>query len=119
MFKLQIVSAEDDREPADVVQMPGGGPLEVDFVDAATAAAVRHQAHPLDQLAFKQSLEEAIVRQGVGVFRTEAQVRRAIQQGLSEALQYQERTIRESIARGLDEAIRALKERTRALIRTR
>jgi hypothetical protein len=60
LFWLQIV----DRSGV-VVQLPGGGPLERDLIRSCT---------------------EAIVKRGVGVFRTEAHVKQAIAQGITEAI---------------------------------
>lgn len=60
LFLLQIV----DRQGA-VVRLPGGGRLERDLVDACT---------------------RVIVSKGVGVFRTEAHVREAIREGMTEAI---------------------------------
>jgi hypothetical protein len=61
VFLLQIVSAKDGT----VATLPAGGPLERDLVQCCTAA---------------------IVKRGVGVFRSEAHVRQAIAEGIAEAL---------------------------------
>ena len=61
LFLLQIV----DVRTGDVVQLPAGGALERDLI---------------------QSCTDAIVARGVGLFRTEAQVRQAIQDGMTEAI---------------------------------
>ena len=58
---LQIIH-DDGR----VLQLKAGGPLEADLVAACTAA---------------------IVAKGVGILRTEAQVKRAIAAGIREAIQ--------------------------------
>lgn len=60
-FLLQIVDAQRRH----VVTLPAGGDLERDLIQACT---------------------DAIVAKGVGVFRTEAQVRTAIDAGITEAL---------------------------------
>ena len=60
-FLLQIV----DTETGTVVQLPSGGVLEADLIRACT---------------------EAAVTRGVGLFKIEAQVRRAIERGFREVL---------------------------------
>jgi hypothetical protein len=60
LFLLQIVKPDGT-----VVQMPGGGPLERDLVRACT---------------------DAIVAKGVGLFKTEAQVKAAIEAGIAETI---------------------------------
>jgi hypothetical protein len=60
-FWLQVA----DRDGV-VWKTPFGAPMERDLIQAMTAA---------------------IVAKGVGVFRTEAQVRRAIEQGMTETVQ--------------------------------
>lgn len=60
MFLLQIV-----RPDGSVVQFPGGGPLEVEFIETATAA---------------------IVAKGVGVGKSEAHVADDIRAGLTETI---------------------------------
>ena len=60
IFLLQLVDARTGR----VVTFPGGGPIERDLLTDAT---------------------DRIVSKGVGIFRTEAQVRRAVEAGLREA----------------------------------
>ena len=62
IFLLQIVEAQS---PHPVVRIPGGGPLERDLITACTAA---------------------IVEKGVGLFRTEARVKQAILEGLTETI---------------------------------
>ena len=62
VFLLQIVKAE---APHDVVRLHGGGPLERDLIALCT---------------------KAIVARGVGVFRTEKQVAKAIAEGLEAAI---------------------------------
>ena len=62
LYLLQIVDAS---APHAVVRIPAGGPLERDLVQICT---------------------EAIVSQGVGIFRTEAHVRKAIHAGITEAI---------------------------------
>ena len=62
LYLLQIVDA---AAPHAVVRIPAGGLLERDLVHVCT---------------------EAIVSKGVGFFRTEAQVRRAIEQGITDAI---------------------------------
>lgn len=61
-FLLQIVDADD---PHAVVRFPAGGPLERDFIDAC---------------------RQAIVAKGVGFGKTEAQVDRAIMDGLTDVI---------------------------------
>lgn len=60
VFLLQIV----DRQGS-VVRLPGGGVLERDLIDACT---------------------RAIVARGVGVLRTEAHVRQAITDGITDTI---------------------------------
>lgn len=60
LFWLQIVDAQGK-----VVTLPGGGKLERDLIEACT---------------------ERIVTKGVGLFRTEAQVRQAIREGIADAM---------------------------------
>lgn len=60
IFFLQI-AYPDGR----VVQLPAGGALERDLIDVCT---------------------RAIVKRGVGVFKTEAQVTQAIRDGITEAI---------------------------------
>lgn len=62
VFYLQIVEA---RSPYPVVRIPGGGVLERDLVKTCT---------------------EAIVAKGVGIFKTEAFVKKAIMAGITEAI---------------------------------
>ena len=62
LYYVQIVEA---KPPYTVVRIPGGGPLERDLVKLCT---------------------EVIVSKGVGLFRTESQVRQAIEDGMTEAL---------------------------------
>ena len=62
LFLLQIVKAS---APHEVVRLPGGGPLERDLIAACT---------------------EAVVKRGVGLFRSEAHVTRAIAAGITEAI---------------------------------
>ena len=61
IFKLAIVWA-DGHKPA---CFPGGGPVERDFIVACT---------------------EAIVKRGVGLFRTNAAVKQAILAGITEVI---------------------------------
>lgn len=61
LFLLQIVDAKTGA----VVQLPGGGRMERDLIEACTAA---------------------VVTRGVGIFRTEAHVRAAIVAGITEAI---------------------------------
>ena len=62
LYLLQIYDIGDDCV---VKRIAGGGPLEVDFVKTCT---------------------EHIVQKGVGLFRTEAVVARAIKNGITEAI---------------------------------
>lgn len=62
LFLLQIVDA---NEPHAVVRIPYGGSIEKDLIAHCTQAIVNH---------------------GVGFFKTEAQVKDAISQGLTEAI---------------------------------
>lgn len=62
LFLLQIVKA---TPPHEVVRLPGGGPLERDLIQACT---------------------EAIVQRGVGLLKTERQVKAAIAAGITEAI---------------------------------
>ncbi len=57
IYRLLIVDSEDQ-----VLEVPVGGKLEQDFVEAIT---------------------QEIVKQGVGIFRTENQVKKAILQGVA------------------------------------
>ena len=57
-FLLQIV----DAETGVLVRFPGGGYFERQFIEACT---------------------DAIVQQGVGLFRTEARVKQAIAEGIA------------------------------------
>lgn len=59
-FKLKIVYPDGSD-----ILFNGGGQIELDLIDACT---------------------RAIVAKGVGVFRTEAQVKTAIQVGMAEAI---------------------------------
>lgn len=69
MFLLQIVTPEGH-----VVRFPGGGPMEADLVARAT---------------------ERTIERGVGLFRTESQVRAALAEGISEAIyELKEETLR-------------------------
>lgn len=61
LFVLQIVRPGSTR----AIQLPGGGQLELDLVAACTAA---------------------IVKRGVGYGRSEAHVKRAISDGITEAI---------------------------------
>jgi hypothetical protein len=119
VFKLQIVRAEDTAIPAAVVTLPGGGALETDLVQDAAEAALRHQVGPLDRATVRAQLEDAIVAQGVGIFRTEAQVRQAIRTGLDTVLTMQEQTLHDSLVHGLTSAVAALKAKTKKVIRGR
>lgn len=60
VFFLQIAYPDGT-----VAQIPAGGRLELDFIIACT---------------------DAVVKRGVGIFRTEAHVRQAINDGIVEAL---------------------------------
>ncbi len=60
MFKLQLVYPDGET-----IRFNGGGQFEMDLVEACT---------------------QAIVKRGVGVFRTEAHVRQAITEGIEEAV---------------------------------
>ena len=62
VFLLQIVEA---NPPHTIVRIPGGGVLECVLIKVCT---------------------DAIVSKGVGIFRTETQVRHAIQEGMTEAI---------------------------------
>ncbi len=62
LFLLQIVHT---AEPHKVVRLPAGGALERDLIADCT---------------------KAIVKRGVGVFRTEAHVMQAIADGITEAI---------------------------------
>ena len=62
LFLVQIVEVEP---PHAVVRFHGGSPLERDFINACT---------------------EAIVAKGVGLLRTEAQVKVAIHDGITETI---------------------------------
>lgn len=61
LYHLQIVNAKT----GDLVRLPGGTALERDLIAVCT---------------------QAIVTKGVGLFRTEAHVRQAITDGITEAL---------------------------------
>jgi hypothetical protein len=61
-FLLQIVDSQDRRR---AVTLPAGGELERELIKSCT---------------------EAIVQKGVGMFRTEAHVRTAIRDGLTETI---------------------------------
>lgn len=63
MFLLQIVESRAPQHA--LVRFPGGGPLEAEFIGRCT---------------------EAIVRRGVGFLRSEAHVRQAIADGITEAV---------------------------------
>ena len=62
LFLLQIVRADP---PHEVVRFPGGGPLERNLIHACT---------------------EAIVARGVGLLKTERQVKAAITAGITDAI---------------------------------
>ena len=62
VYKLQIVHADN---PALVVTFPGGGPLERDFIQACV---------------------DAICQRPVGLFRTERQVRQAVEAGITDVV---------------------------------
>ena len=80
LFLLQIVDAEDGT----VIRLPAGGTLELNLVTAlATAFITRSVRLDRDVIASAQS---AIVKRGVGLFRTEAHVRTAIEEGMREVL---------------------------------
>jgi hypothetical protein len=61
LFLLQVVRNGSTK----AVQLPGGGKMEIDLIDACT---------------------EAIVRRKVGYFRSEAHVRQAIKAGITETI---------------------------------
>lgn len=86
MYLLQIVD-----ETGTVTRFPAGGPVELDLRAALTAALVADSvAGTLGPAAAQRRLidlaKQAIVAQGVGVFRTEAHVLQAIETGLRTAL---------------------------------
>lgn len=118
LFKLQIVPV-DAPIGADPIQLPGGSPLEVDLIAEAAEGALQHQLQHLDRPEFAQRLEDAIAAKGVGVFRTEAQVRRAIQAGLAEVMTQQRADLRSALLVGLSGAVATLKEKTRLIVRRR
>ena len=62
LFLLRIVDVND---PETVVTLPAGGSLERELITVCT---------------------EAVVKRGVGLFRTEARVKQAIADGLTEAI---------------------------------
>lgn len=66
LFLLRIVDAEN---PQLVMTMPGGGPAERDLVSAITELV-------------QQKAADAIAAHRIGYFRSEAQVRAAINQAL-------------------------------------
>jgi len=74
LYKLQVVYPDGS-----VVRLAAGGPVERDLIAAC---------------------EAAIVRRGVGLFRTEAQVRAAVVAGIEEALLGLKREVGPRKARG-------------------
>ena len=77
-FLLQIVETETGA----VVQMPAGGPLELDLV-RALAQALGTRGVRLDQ-DLVAACRAAILARGVGLFRTQAHVAADIDAGLYE-----------------------------------
>lgn len=73
LFLLQIVHNDTGYL---VARLPGGGPLERDLI---------------------QICKDAILSKGVGVFRTEAQVARAVEEGIREALLSVKRDARKTL----------------------
>lgn len=120
LFKLQIV----DRDGC-VVQLPAGGSLEADLIATCTAAVLARGMEdalggPALQRAFLAAAVDAILIKGVGLWKTEAHVKRDIEAGLSETLTrfllLTERAVGPIVANGLQDAIQRLKSETRRVV---
>ena len=120
MFNLQIVDGQGV-----VVTLPGGGQLEADLIATCTKAILaRGMADVLGgpglQRAFLRAATDGILAKGVGLFTTQAHVKRDIEAGLNETLTaflfMIERDTAPVVADGLKDAIQALKSQTRRVV---
>lgn len=131
VFLLQIVDAQTGQ----VIQLPGGGLLEANFLDLCTQAIASKGLGSADltiSLALQQGINEtidacvgAIVSRGVGIARTAAHVAQDIRDGLREVLTTNLMTHRQiawnspdahqAIRIGLSEALSVLKKQTRTV----
>lgn len=130
-LKLQIVDSEGV-----VLELPGGGPLEADLIQACTDAVLARGVGSLPltlTLAVSRGVNDviarctaAIVARGVGLGRTSRHVAQDVQDGLREILtgdimsaqhlSWESREAEEAISLGLRDAVQALKERTRQVV---
>ena len=112
VFLLQIISAE---WPHQVVRLPAGGVLERDLTRVIAAQILDHGLKE----ALVQDIADAcvarILSKGVGFWRTEEHVRRAIIHGIQEAfddLPNFRGQVTAATESGIRDAIRALKVET-------
>jgi len=120
VFFLQIV----DRD-GHVVRLPAGGQLEVDLVEELVSGAVEHSvADFLGGSAVRRQFFEAaskrIAAKPIGVFRTKAQVLKAVEEGLAETftgfLAQLAEDVTPTLTQAFQETIRKLKRATRSAV---
>jgi hypothetical protein len=104
-FLLQIVHADSKT----VVTLPGGGALERDLIAVCTEAILAERTGLERELVEACTAAITAHKWGVGLFRTRAQVERAIAAGLQATLTPPDDKLREHIADGITAAIRDLK----------
>ena len=119
VFFLQIV----DRD-GHVVRLPAGGQLEVDLVEELVSGAVEHSVAVLGGSAVRRQFFEAaskrIAAKPIGVFRTKAQVLKAVEEGLAETftgfLAQLAEDVTPTLTQAFQETIRKLKRATRSAV---
>ena len=82
VFLLQIVSS---LYPHDVVRLPAGGVLERDLIDLITSHMLSKGVTDALVQDLSDELLQNILKRGVGFWRTEDHVRRAIIAGVQES----------------------------------
>jgi tRNA G26 N,N-dimethylase Trm1 len=121
VFLLQIV----DRD-GQVVRLAAGGKLELDLVETIVSPAIAHAigelwSGPEARQRFLDAISERLAEKPIGVFRTKAQVLRAVHEALVETLaSYGIDPVAQSmthlLTQSLQTALRQLKRASRAAV---
>ena len=116
VFFLQIA----DRDGR-VIHIPAGGALELDLVKTLVSHAVEDfLGRPALRHQFLKAIKTRISEKSIGVFRTKAQVLRAVEEGLAETtaqfLADLETDVEPRLTDVLQQAVRELKRRTRGAV---
>jgi tRNA G26 N,N-dimethylase Trm1 len=121
VFLLQIV----DRD-GQVVRLAAGGKLELDLVETIVSPAVAHAigelwSGPEARQRFLDAISERLAEKPIGVFRTKAQVLRAVHEALVETLAGYgidpvAQNMTHLLTQSLQTALRQLKRASRAAV---